>query len=129
MRFSARDDDHLRPTADADGGAQFHTNVLLCRSCGQRQDSVTSMTGQRAPRTGDFTVCVYCGAVSEVIVGPLGIGHRTPDPEALAAFMATYGEAVTERLAAYAQRRRDRLALLGRPPLVDTRPPDRTDPR
>lgn len=44
-------------------GMPFYTQGDCCPSCGAVLDAATAIDGSsKRPKTGDFSVCVYCGA-------------------------------------------------------------------
>lgn len=43
-----------------------------CRACGLPNEAVSNVYGNRGPRSGDRTVCLRCGEMSVLEIGPLG---------------------------------------------------------
>lgn len=45
------------------GIQQYHINPSSCPKCGESMGGATSIRATGGPGSGDFTVCVYCGAL------------------------------------------------------------------
>lgn len=60
----------LRPAGDA---VWRQPGRMSCPACGHNPDALGSLQGPhaRAPRTGDYSVCIKCGEVTVIEVHPL----------------------------------------------------------
>jgi hypothetical protein len=55
-----------------------------CPSCAHPFDSMTAITGDRLPITGDVTVCIECAQLLVFVVEQGRIDVRRPMPEEIA---------------------------------------------
>lgn len=86
----------LRPQPGHPG--TYRHSGLSCPGCGAYADAITnSEPGGPTADDGDAAICVHCGVVSILVVGPLGVAYRRPDPAELAEVMAQHGHLIHDR--------------------------------
>lgn len=57
----------------------FHGKIQYCQKCGKKLDAFTpTFVSSREPKTGDFSVCMYCGVILR-INDNLDLIPATPD--------------------------------------------------
>lgn len=52
-------------------GEDFQHERMACPGCGKNLDSSLAVTGDSAPKDGDFTVCNYCAGIAQYQRGSL----------------------------------------------------------